>query len=176
MTLTTRTIGQLWAHHTGHDASRQYGTKTREWQMDSYIQLDKIERPDTDVSFLLNFRKARERTPINRDQFVDTRVALVNERWTYESAAGSRKGKLSPECEKFFECLRIVADANKVANRFIGRPTASLESWRQTCVENGLLDPDKKPGVSRALFSRHRLSLITRNWIACDETTAWILP
>jgi len=176
--LTRRAIGQLWVHHTGHDASRQYGTKTREWGMDSYIHLDKIERPDTDVSFLLNFRKARDRTPDNREQFVDTRIALVGDQWTYETAAGSRKGKLSPECAKFLECLEIVAKADKVASRFTGHPTATIERWRAMCVESGLLDPGeggKTPGA-RSLFSRHRRDLISKNWIACDETTAWLLP
>ena len=142
-------MGQLWLHHTGHDASRQYGTKTREWQMDSYIQLDKIERPDTDVSFLLNFRKARERTPDNREQFDDTRVTLVNDRWSYEVASGSRKTKLWPETEKFFECLTLVANADPVAKKFTGRPTASIESWREMCFKSGLLDRDKHIAPAR---------------------------
>lgn len=173
--LTARAIGQMWLHHTGHETSRQYGTKTREWQMDCYVQLDEIERPDTDVSFLLSFRKARERTPENREQFVDTRVALSYGEWTYESDAGSRKGKLSPEGEKFFECLVIVT-ADSKAKRVSGEPTATIESWRQMCVKSGLLDPESKPGGSRSLFSRHRRDLIARNWIACNETSVWVLP
>src|SRR4029077_1036537 len=49
--LTKRNIGQLWTHHTGHDETRSYGTKTREWQMDTFIFLERVEREDTDVSF-----------------------------------------------------------------------------------------------------------------------------
>ena len=30
--LTRQSIGQLWVHHTGHDVTRGYGSKTREWQ------------------------------------------------------------------------------------------------------------------------------------------------
>ena len=52
LSLTRRNIGQLWVHHTGHDESRGYGTKTREWQMDTVLHMEKIERPDSDVSFL----------------------------------------------------------------------------------------------------------------------------
>ena len=65
--LTKRGIGQLWVHHTGHDETKGYGTKTREWQMDVVIHLTKTERDDTDVSFKLEFRKARERRPDNRE-------------------------------------------------------------------------------------------------------------
>ena len=30
-----RSIGQMWFHHTGHDESKSYGSKAREWQMDT---------------------------------------------------------------------------------------------------------------------------------------------
>ena len=55
--LTANGIGQLWVHHTGHDTTKGYGTKTREWQMDTVIHLTEITRPDTDVSFSLTFPK-----------------------------------------------------------------------------------------------------------------------
>jgi hypothetical protein len=42
--LTQRGIGQSWVHHTGHDKSRPYGTSTRDWQMDTSILLEDIER------------------------------------------------------------------------------------------------------------------------------------
>jgi hypothetical protein len=50
--------GQLWINHTGHDASRGYGDKAKEWRMTSVLHLDVKERPDTDVSFELKFVKA----------------------------------------------------------------------------------------------------------------------
>jgi hypothetical protein len=49
--LSRRCIGQVWINHTGHDAGKSYGDKTRDWRMTSTIHLTKIERPDTDVSF-----------------------------------------------------------------------------------------------------------------------------
>jgi hypothetical protein len=64
LALTGAGIGQLWIHHTGHDESRSYGDKSREWQMDTVAHLDAVKRDDTDVSFTLTFKgKARERTP-----------------------------------------------------------------------------------------------------------------
>ncbi len=66
LSLTKRAIGQLWIHHTGHDETRSYGDKTREWQMDTVAHLDAVKRDDTDISFSMSFKKARERTPTTR--------------------------------------------------------------------------------------------------------------
>ena len=41
--ISSRRIAQIWLHHTGHDASRGYGTKTREWEMDTVMMLSKVE-------------------------------------------------------------------------------------------------------------------------------------
>ena len=79
--ITRRRIGQQWIHHTGHDTSRGYGTKTREWQLDTVMHLDEVKRPDTDVSFTLTFPKARRRCPRNRDDFAETNIALVDGQW-----------------------------------------------------------------------------------------------
>jgi hypothetical protein len=57
LALSKRSISQLWVHHTGHDGSRSYGTKTREWQMENHIHLNRVDRPDTDVSFSWAFKK-----------------------------------------------------------------------------------------------------------------------
>jgi hypothetical protein len=86
--LTRRGIGQIWVHHTGHDESRTYGTKTREWQMDTVIHLKPVKRADTGVSFEAEFRKARERTPSTQNEFKNARVALVNDKWTVANVTG----------------------------------------------------------------------------------------
>ena len=92
--LTRRQIGQLWLHHTGHDENRSYGDKTKEWQLDTVMHMEAIEREDTDVSFALEFRKARERTPATRADFQRARVALIGERvdsrGPSDSGAGTR--------------------------------------------------------------------------------------
>jgi hypothetical protein len=91
--LTRRGIGQLWVHHTGHDESKGYGTKTREWQMDVVIHLVKAERADTDVSFKLEFRKARERRPDNRADFQPVNIFLVDDQWHGDAPSGSQRAK-----------------------------------------------------------------------------------
>ena len=175
--LTRRHIAQIWVHHTGHDASRAYGTKTREWQMDNVIHLDKVERADTDVSFLLKFTKARERTPETRNDFVDATIALANDQWRWEIPTGGRQGKLTPMGAKFYDCLCKATEAS--GRQFNGKPAASFDEWRKVCRSYALIDGDK-PDSSRTLFSKYRRELMEKNWIACNVSDtagemAWTL-
>jgi AAA domain len=166
LSLTSRSIGQVWTHHTGHDETRSYGTKTREWMMDTVIHMDRIERPDTDVSFRLSFKKARERTPDTRADFADMTVALVDNAWTF-SAGDTVKNKASPLGEKFLGALKSASSGNLKA--------IPLDRWREQCVKRGLIDPDEKAHSARTLFSKYRRELIAANMIACNETEAWII-
>jgi hypothetical protein len=175
MALTKRQIGQLWVHHTGHDTSRGYGTKTKEWESDVVAHLDLIERPDTDVAFALTFPKARERTPVNRGDFAPVNVALIDDKW--EGVTISVKGDLG----KNTEVLKFLGALNKAvltstAGKIDGCPTASIEEWRLACVNLGLLDEKNKKASSRTLFNRHKLALITKNWIRANAELVWILP
>ena len=160
--LTRRAIGQLWIHHTGHDTSRQYGTKTREWQMDTYAQLDAMKRADTDISFLLTFRKARERNPGNRWQFTDANIALIANQWLGVTGGGSHRDKLSPEAKKYFDYLLMLVS--------VEQPQTTLEQWFQVCVARGMgsATPDKHR------FHKYKRELIAKNWIDADETSVWL--
>jgi AAA domain len=171
--LTSRCIAQIWVHHTGHDETRSYGTKTREWQMDNVIHLERVERPDTDVSFQLHFNKARERMPETRADFADVRIALINDQWISEGASAAGKKSPLPTSRKFLDALRDATIGNKM---LLGCPAASLIEWHAECVKHGLIEPTARPKSARTLFARHKLDLITKNWIACNETMAWVLP
>jgi hypothetical protein len=172
--LTRRHIGQLWLHHTGHDTSHGYGTKTREWQMDLVMGLSEVKREDTDVSFKLEFSKARERKPSNRQQFAARTIALVNDQWVC-GPVGPPSGHVAPLTLKFYAALCSAIDGEKM----FGRPAAAIKDWQAECVRNGLLDRvDGKAGLadkSRALFSNHRRSLIGANRVACNDTMAWLV-
>jgi hypothetical protein len=163
---------------TGHDETRGYGDKTREWQMDTVMGLSTVEREDTDVSFRLTFHKARLRTPANRADFAETNVALVNDRWVH-SSAGKSPDRLAPKTAKFLDALVNAAIGNE-ANKMYGCPAASIDSWQARCVKLGLLEKERGKTVlshsSRSLFSKHKLELIAANRIACNDTMAWVLP
>jgi hypothetical protein len=172
--LTRRKIGQIWIHHT-NDENKTYGDKTREWQMDTVIIGEKAERADTDVSFQITFTKARERTPANRAAFADAKIALVNDQWTSDLAsAGIKQKHVPPQAMKFFNAL-VNATIGSDTKKMFDRPTAALDEWRAECIKIGLLDKNQKPESARALLSKNKLALISANWIACNETTAWTL-
>jgi hypothetical protein len=172
--LTKRGIAQVWLHHTGHDETRGYGTKTREWRMDNVIHLTTEPRPDTDLSFRLEFRKARTRTPETRRDFQDATIALVNDEWIAEAPATAAPGHVSPLGLKFLDALHNALAGDATATRY-GRRAVTLELWKAECFAIGLLDRDKPAKPTSALWSKYRLELIGANRIACDSTMAWTI-
>jgi len=175
--LTRRAIGQLWIHHTGHDTTRSYGTKTREWQLDTVILLEAAERPDADIAFALKFTKARERAPDNRGDFDKVTIALADDRWRFEGAA-LRAGKPpSPNGRKFHDALLdAIVSSPAAPSTAPGRIATTTQLWIAECVRRGLLDPpDGKylRNSSRARLSKYRLELLGAEWIACDGDFVW---
>jgi hypothetical protein len=171
--LTREGIGQLWLHHNGHDQTKSYGTKTREWEMDTVLHLEEVKRPDTDVSFSLEFKKARERTPATRADFQPVKIALVGDRWEHQLTDTKRSGSVTPVAMKFLDALRnaLASDKCEVVQ---GRRTVTLDAWKTECICIGLIDADKKPDSARAMLSKYRLELIAANLIASDDKRAWL--
>jgi AAA domain/Bifunctional DNA primase/polymerase, N-terminal len=174
--LTKRCIGQIWIHHTGHDETHAYGTKTREWSMDTVIQLEKVKRHDTDVSFQLSFTgKARERRPDTRRDFTDVRIALVEGEWTYEITSPAERA-VQPTAlgRKFFAALADALNGPNVIMHKNGR-CVNVETWRRVCVLHGLIDEKQKADSARALFSKHKRELIACNLILCRNELVWMV-
>jgi hypothetical protein len=171
--LTRRNIGQMWINHTGHDETHQYGTKTREWQMDTVLFQEPVKREGTDVSFNLEFRKARERTPATRSDFRPVRVALVGDVWEYEDAEIRMKRPPSPLALKFLDALReaLINSQTVIA----GRKVVGCDEWQRECVRFGLIDKKQKPDSARAMFSRYRRELVAAARIACDGDLTWLI-
>jgi hypothetical protein len=169
--LTRRRIGQLWLHHTGHDENRSYGDKTKEWQLDTVMHMEAV-REDVDVSFALEFRKARERTPATRADFQRAQIAIVGDQWTADVTASVRPGNISPAGQKFLDALHNALAGGTSEMRY-GRRAVTLELWKGECFAIGLIDRDKTPNQVRALWSKYRLELIAANRIACDNTMVW---
>ena len=136
--------------------------------------LERVKRDDTDVSFAINFQKARERTPDNRADFRPVKIWLVDDKWQYEIAASGTGKQVSAETKKFFEALESATTGNE-ANKMFGCRAASFKSWADECIKRGLIDRGKKPDSARSLMSRHRFRLIAADWIACNDTMAWII-
>jgi hypothetical protein len=165
LSLTKRGIGQAWAHHTGHDESRSYGDKSREWGLDTVIHLTGAKRERIDVSFDLCFRKARERTPDNRAEFADIRVGLEADRWIWGAVERKAPGKVSPKAQAMHAALLEVLDASP--ERLDGYPAARMDAWREMCITRGLIDGSTKKSA-QAIFSRGRAELVSANLIHVD--------
>jgi hypothetical protein len=150
-----------------------YGTKTREWEMDTVAHLEEEKRPETDLSFKLSFPKARERSATNRADFAETIIALVNDQWE-SKAATDAKGKVDGLALKFLDALRDAVIAGNA--KMYGCPAAAIELWKTTCIKKGLIDPKSKDNAMRAMLSKYKLKLIQANHIACNDTLAWLLP
>ncbi len=175
LSLTKREIGQIWIHHTGIDETRSYGDKTKEWQMDTTMHLDTVKREDTDVSFSLAFKKARERTPATRFDFQDVKIALVNDRWEYELTDARRPSAVGPTIAKALDALTNVIAGEQAVTLPGGRRSATRDDWQAECVRLGLIDPQAKPHSARTLFARFRRELVAANRIACEEDFSWLL-
>jgi hypothetical protein len=177
--LTRRSIGQLWIHHTGHDTTRSYGTKTREWQLDTVILLEAIERASADIAFALKFTKARERAPHNRADFDEVTITLAGDRWEAEGAAAKRRGKPSPTGRKFHSALLdAVAHSGAVHPQSAGQASVTTRQWSDECVRRGLLDGSsekRNQASNRAQISKYRRELVAADWVACNSDLIWSL-
>jgi hypothetical protein len=109
---------------------------------------------------------------INRADFADINVAMVEDAWTYTGGAPSSAKHVSPGGEKFLGALLNVLARGDVVIRD-GRRCATMDNWRRECVTLGLIDVEAKEHSARTLFAKHRRDLVTANRIACNDDVAW---
>jgi hypothetical protein len=177
--LTNRAIGQLWVHHTGHDDSRSYGTKTREWQLDTVILLKRIEDISADIGFTLQFTKSRERAPHNQADFESVIITLAEDRWTVDGAARKSTAKPPPPVAQRFHAalLDALARMGVPQPQSASRPSVAMKEWKAECCRLGLLDPEpddrRRRNSQAALFSNNRTDLIAAGWVACNGDFVW---
>jgi hypothetical protein len=174
--LTRRVIGQIWAHHTGNDESHGYGSKTREWQLDTVMLMERVEQPDADIAFHIRFTKARERAPDNRQDFDNAIVRLAADAWESERGghitkwtgkdralellvdAVAREGTIPPACEHIPPRPPCVTD----------------DLWRRY-VEAGTITDQLKPNSFRRTFQRDAARLIEAGQVGRRKPWVWII-
>jgi AAA domain len=146
--LTARRVGQLWLHHTGHDATRGYGSKLREWALDVAMVAEKVDRPGTDVAFNLTFPKARRRTPENRADFEPVLIELREGPWN-GSIPKQKPRRLAPRAEMCRQALeKAVAEHGTKPPTSSGTNGVSLavrvETWRDYFDRMAPYEEDEK--------------------------------
>lgn len=122
--LTTRKIGIIWNGHTNDDGLA-YGDKTREWQMESVILLEKADHPTAGISFNLKFSKARTRMPETRHIFEAARITLDGDEWVSDKGrqyTSSQKPRSSMENTKTLVLAAIDEALEKAPNHIFGHP------------------------------------------------------
>jgi hypothetical protein len=169
--LTKRRIGTLSVNHTGHDTTRDYGTKTRTWQMDTVMVGTKIERPEADIAFKLDFVKCRQRTPANRADYEAVNFILADDTWYTEPAEKSGpKTKAPPQgYRRSLEVLNnLLVDAEPItpSRDHVKIRAVQLSTWRKALVSEGILTADEKGTLDST--QRTRLSNIKRHGIDAD--------
>lgn len=174
--LTRRNIGQLWIHHTGHDTGRSYGTKTREWQLDTVMIGEAVERAGADIAMSLRFTKARERAPDNRHIYADVVVTLSCDAWTIDTGPAPKKaqklsGAAAVGMEQLRNCLAMhAADLPPSEHVPKGARGVTLHTWRLWLEQAGVINRDGNP---REQFRRIRVTLQERGFIGVWGDFVW---
>jgi hypothetical protein len=174
--LTRRAIAQIWAHHTGHDETHGYGSKTREWQLDTVALLERIERPEDDIAFKMTFTKARERTPDNRADFEPAIITLTNDTWTSE-----RGGNVPSKRKPTDLALDILKDEIARGHGAIPPPTERIPpetlcmtagAWRKAYELRSL---SESPEAAERAFYRAAKELIEKLKLV-TKVDLWVWP
>jgi KaiC/GvpD/RAD55 family RecA-like ATPase len=158
--LTRKNIGQIWLYHTGHDESKSYGSKAREWQMDAVAIMKRVSGSISmgDLAFSIEFTKARERTPDNRADYEPITMQLVNDEWQH-GAVSERSSTLNNRYRNALTALTsIVAERGEKLSAAWKLPPelrgVTIEAWRLELMARGIIEADDKN--PRATFKRIR--------------------
>jgi RecA-family ATPase len=176
--LTKKQIAQVWLHHTGHNEQHSYGTKTREWQMDTCILLKRTPERDK-LQFTLEFTKARERTPTNHEEFDDVTITLEDNRWLIQRGASSQKMRTSDKDELAFRSLeRAICDAGEKPPASNHIPpnirVAAVSMWKAYHRKASVV-ADGEEDKWRKNFERSLERLVREGRVATWDGWAWLV-
>jgi hypothetical protein len=181
--LTKRSIGQLWIHHTGHNETHSYGTKTREWMLDTVVLLERLEQPGTDIAFTLTFTKSRERAPHNRADFDPATITLANDRWLSDAAPDkttkAAKVRLPPAAQNALAALRKAIEASgempPASNHIPAGRMAVQESVFRRYSDEASISASDKPDSRLKAFKRAVEQLQAANAIGIWNKWVWLI-
>jgi hypothetical protein len=167
--ISSKRIGQIWLHHTGHDTTRGFGTKTREWEMDTVLSL--ATTPD-EQGVLAEFRKARLRTPQTADQFKPRIIARDPHGWTTtgDGMATPKEKRTRSEIDNLklalLDAYHRLADGAEATPGFDGKPArkVKVERLRDELKARGFLEAKDSGGLtdlSRQHFQRAKAALLS---------------
>ena len=181
--LSTRRIAQVWLHHTGHDPTKGFGTKTREWEMDTVAMLSKLEESSDEPSaaFRFEFTKSRMKTPDNYRQFAARVIRSTPEGFTSEDApAKGSKGNNEQDIvrRRFLTAYDEISDDVTPSQGFDGARVSkvSTDAIRDWLRNRGFLDTTEKghlTATSRTQFRRAKNLLLDKGGFAEEGGLIW---
>jgi hypothetical protein len=173
--LSAQRIAQIWLHHA-NDLGKSFGDKTREWEMEAVVKLSKVEGDDGAI--LLEFVKARLRTPKTADQFKPMIIRPAD--WEFEgaNAAPRKRNEVEAVADAFISALDRLADGIKKSPGFDGKPVLKVrtEAVRDEMKKRGFLEKNEKGQLTdtgRSHFRRAKTSLLSAGKILEDEDLIW---
>ena len=184
--ISSRRIAQIWLHHTGHDASKSFGTKTREWEMDTVMMLSKIEaesgEPEMSAAFELKFTKARMRTPANFQQFATKTVRRAESGFVAEDVPAAGKDKPKADFailrKAFLNAYERLADGVEKSHGFDGALVrkVKVDDIREELKDRGFLalnDRGQVTGASRLNLYRVKADLLDKKGFVEQAGLIW---
>ena len=147
--ISSKRIAQIWLHHTGHDTSRGFGTKTREWEMDTVVSL---ATGKDDQGVLMDFRKARLRTPQTAGQFKSRVITRDEYGWIVADKPIASKGRNEIDILKtaMLQAYDRLADGVSTSPGFDGAPVrkVSVNALREEVKTRGFLATKESGGLT----------------------------
>jgi hypothetical protein len=164
--------------------SKSFGTKTREWEMDTVAGLAKAN--DGSEGIQPEFKKARLRTPENRTQF-DAQVILRGpEGWISDGVRAARAA-----CGRSIDVVQVRRAIEQAYDRlsgnvgpspgFDGKPVRkiSVDALRDEVKSRGFLEMKETGGLTntgRSTFHRAKSDLIAAGTHIEHESQFWKFP
>jgi len=172
--LSARRIAQVWLHHTGHDTSRGFGTKTMQWEMDTVAMLS---RDGDDGPLTFEFTKARLRTPQTAGLFRPQSIVRGADGWTSQPGIGGKAKAMTDRERKKRWFGQAYSDLASVTEPEMGtgRRFVRLDDIRERMVQCGFLarENGKISGAERNAFYRAKEDLIATTHFAADDVHFW---
>ncbi len=177
--LSTQRIAQIWFNHE-NDLGKSFGTKTREWEMDTVGRLSDVEDDEDAIRF--DFEKTRLRTPANADQY-QSLIIWPGEDWRFQVAAKETKGSKQESTQKTVE-RALLAAYDRLADGIVkshgldGNPVAKVkvDAIRDELKSRGFLPLDDKGNIEafgRKLFFRAKEELLKAAKLVESEGLIW---
>jgi hypothetical protein len=174
--LTRRQICQIWADHTGHDTSHQYGSDRKRWAFDTSLIAKEAPREDSDLALAISFLKNRNRTPENGKEYEHCIIRLRNGEWTTDGLRPDAPGRPQPtknervalkmldEAMQAFGFMAPVFDGNE-------GQVVRVEDWRTYFYDHA--KPGEDADTKRKAFGRARDALLAKQLIGSTANMIW---